>query len=262
MGRVIVFTDLDGTLLDHHTYRFDEALELLGCLKAHAIPLIIVTSKTRPEVLRLQRQLGICEPFIVENGAGAFLPAGSDLGGEATEDPAWNRFADARFYTAIRTAFAALQRHFELRGFGDMEVEEVMALTELDRDGAAEAMRRDFTEPFVAAEGTDIDALRSLARLEGLDVVEGGRFYHLITLGADKGNALRRIAALYGDDVRTIALGDGMNDKTMLEAASEAVLIPRHDGSFAPVGIDKVLRARYPGPRGWNQALKELLDEC
>ena len=69
MARPLVFTDLDGTLLDHHTYRFDEAAEMLEYLKARDIPLIIVTSKTRPEVLKLQQKLGIRAPFIVERAA-------------------------------------------------------------------------------------------------------------------------------------------------------------------------------------------------
>ena len=41
-----------------------------------AIPLVFVTSKTRAEVVRLQEEMGIREPFIVENGGGIFFPRG------------------------------------------------------------------------------------------------------------------------------------------------------------------------------------------
>jgi HAD superfamily hydrolase (TIGR01484 family) len=47
---LLVFTDLDGTLLDHHTYSFEPALPALNSLKEKNIPLIICTSKTRAEI--------------------------------------------------------------------------------------------------------------------------------------------------------------------------------------------------------------------
>lgn len=47
---IIIFTDLDGTLLDHNSYDFSEALEMLSYIKNHNIPLILTTSKTKIEV--------------------------------------------------------------------------------------------------------------------------------------------------------------------------------------------------------------------
>jgi mannosyl-3-phosphoglycerate phosphatase len=70
----------------------------------------------------------------------------------------------------------------------------------------------------------------------------------------------RRYVALYEEAVETIALGDSQNDFSMLEAADRAVLIPRYDGSYAPVTLEGLIRAPYPGPRGWNHALKEIFD--
>ena len=66
--KTIIFTDLDGTLLDHTTYSFDAAIPMLDYIKVNKIPLIIVTSKTKDEVLRIQKLLDMKGPFIVENG--------------------------------------------------------------------------------------------------------------------------------------------------------------------------------------------------
>jgi mannosyl-3-phosphoglycerate phosphatase len=263
--RTVVFTDLDGTLLDHHSYSFDAAAEMLGYLRKHRIPLVIVTSKTRPEVLKLQERLGICEAFIVENGAGAFIPSGSLLSdpsaGEACEP-----VSEAKSYRDVRAFFEGVKAEFALRGFGDMDVAEVMRLTGLEEAGARDAMRRDFTEPFVAEDRTVIPALREKALEAGLDVIEGGRFFHLVTHGATKGRALRalaqRYASCYGERVRTIALGDSANDVAMLEVADKAVLIPHPDGSYEAMEIGGLIRAPFAGPKGWNAALKELLDVC
>ena len=75
--QLLVFTDLDGTLLDHHTYRFQAASPALERLREAGIPVILNSSKTRPEMESLQQQLGIEAPFIVENGAAAIIPAGN-----------------------------------------------------------------------------------------------------------------------------------------------------------------------------------------
>jgi hypothetical protein len=46
----VVFSDLDGTLLDHETYSFDAARPGLDALKSRGIPLILASSKTRAEM--------------------------------------------------------------------------------------------------------------------------------------------------------------------------------------------------------------------
>ena len=51
----LIFTDLDGSLLDHNTYSFDPAAELLLQLEQQQIPVIPVTSKTRAEVMALRQ---------------------------------------------------------------------------------------------------------------------------------------------------------------------------------------------------------------
>jgi mannosyl-3-phosphoglycerate phosphatase len=71
--KVIIFTDLDGSLLNHEDYSFAAAQASLHRIKQYCIPLIMITSKTRREVELLQREMGIREPFIIENGGGIFF---------------------------------------------------------------------------------------------------------------------------------------------------------------------------------------------
>ena len=80
---VIVFSDLDGTLLEHDTYGFEAARPALDLLWGKNIPLILCSSKTRTEMEGYQKRLGIAGPFIVENGAGVYIPQGRlDLEGQ------------------------------------------------------------------------------------------------------------------------------------------------------------------------------------
>jgi predicted mannosyl-3-phosphoglycerate phosphatase (HAD superfamily) len=67
----VVFSDMDGTLLEHSTYSFAEAQPALDLLKSRGIPLDVCTSKTRSEVEFWRRLLGNKHPFIVENGGAA-----------------------------------------------------------------------------------------------------------------------------------------------------------------------------------------------
>jgi mannosyl-3-phosphoglycerate phosphatase len=262
MARALIFTDLDGTLLDHNTYAFDEALPMLEYFKEHQIPVIIVTSKTRPEVLKLQRRLGISDPFIVENGAGAFVPLDMQFDNTDAREQKWGMVSQSKSYKEVRRFVEKVQKEFGIRGFGDMDIQEVMQLTGLDRDAAEDAMQRDFTEPFIMERIEAVDVLRELAGRECLDIVQGGRFFHVISRGQNKGHALSMVSALYEshyeEPVEAIALGDSANDLTMLQVADKGVLIPKPDGSFAPLDIEEAIRAPFPGPKGWNSVLKEL----
>jgi predicted mannosyl-3-phosphoglycerate phosphatase (HAD superfamily) len=59
----VIFTDLDGSLLDHYTYSFAAATPLLDELNSQEIPVIPITSKTYAEVIRLRRFMGNSPPF-------------------------------------------------------------------------------------------------------------------------------------------------------------------------------------------------------
>jgi mannosyl-3-phosphoglycerate phosphatase len=70
----IIFSDLDGTLLDHDTYSFEKEKDALHLLKDNDIPLVICSSKTRSEIEFWRKKLGNIQPFITENGGGIFVP--------------------------------------------------------------------------------------------------------------------------------------------------------------------------------------------
>ena len=72
---VVVFSDLDGSLLDHHNYSYAPAQPGIRRLQEQDIPLVLATSKTRDEVLVFVNELGLDTPFIIENGGGILVPA-------------------------------------------------------------------------------------------------------------------------------------------------------------------------------------------
>ena len=73
---VAVITDLDGCLLDAHTYDIGPARGVLRLLRRRGVPLVLCTSKTLAEVRALFRTLGGPHLSVVEDGGGLFVPAG------------------------------------------------------------------------------------------------------------------------------------------------------------------------------------------
>ncbi|MEC8443110.1 MAG: HAD-IIB family hydrolase [Pseudomonadota bacterium] len=253
---ILVFTDLDGTLLDHHNYSTAAAQPALDALKAADIPVIFNTSKTQPEVLRLRRALGNTSPYVCENGGAIYYP---DDAGE------WQCELPGASYDDILKVLLQLRRDgFRFRGFNDMTETEVAAVTGLSIDDAHFAKQRAATEPLLW-QGSDDELTAFAAALEHhqLRLLKGGRFYHVMG-DADKASAMTWLANNYRTKTEhpivTIALGDGGNDKAMLEAADYPIVIP---GEHATLSIDhpQGQTAKSKGPQGWNDTVLPLLTQ-
>jgi mannosyl-3-phosphoglycerate phosphatase len=74
--KLIIYTDLDGTFLDHQTYSCMESLPALRAAKAHDTPIVFCSSKTRAEIEVIQQYTLVRDPFIVENGGAIYVPEG------------------------------------------------------------------------------------------------------------------------------------------------------------------------------------------
>ena len=146
--RILIFTDLDGSLLDHDDYSHAGADHALERISREGLPLIFVTSKTRSEVEALRRDLGVDHPFVVENGGGVFFPASYgdwDISGAIPYDGHQVLELGVE-YAALRRFLAGLPDTFSVRGFGDMSVEEVVGLTGLSPEEALRALTCDHTD--------------------------------------------------------------------------------------------------------------------
>ncbi len=240
----IIFTDLDGSLLNHEDYSYKEALEMLSFIKEHNIPLIFTTSKTKLECEILQAEMGVDSPFIVENGAAIFgIENIIQLG---------LSFDEISFFTQ------KYKEEFGLLLFSDMKIEEIMEYTGFDYASASLAKSRDFSEPFLPKYDEQLTALEKLAELNGLKILKGGRFYHCVGISQDKGVAVQKVLSLFPNRV-SIGIGDNYNDVEMLKSVDIPILIPHHKGKYIDVSINNLIKAPYKGSLGWNESLKKIL---
>ena len=265
--KIIIFTDLDGTLLNHNDHSFEDARPSLERIKRKDIPLIITTSKTRKEVENLQKILEIKEPFIVENGGGIFFPGGYQgfKIKNSLHRPPYTIVELGKPYAEIRRFIKIVGKQFGIRGFGDLTSQEIMEFTGLSVEDAKMAKEREFTEPFILERESDLEVLNDLALREGMKVVRGGRFSHLLSIHQDKGKAVKIVKDIFrencGEEIVAIGLGDSENDQEMLRNVDIPVLIPNYDGGYEELDLRNLIKSKYPGSKGWNESVKEILND-
>ena len=265
----VVFTDLDGTLLDRESYSHAAARPALEALRQREIPLVFCTSKTRAEVEAARKELGNRAPFIVENGAAICIPPGyfpfpfpaSKVGGD---------YHVIRLGVPYPEVVAALRRASahsgcEVRGFHDMTAAEVAKLSGLSLAQAELAKRREYDEPFVLLSDREVEIGSLLNRIEqdGLSWTRGGRFHH-IRGRHNKGEAAAILTGLFRRvraGVVTIGAGDGPNDISLLETVDLPIWIPTRHGTGLPTFASAWRLAPQEGPRGWNEAILQVLTE-
>ncbi|MCF8041829.1 MAG: HAD-IIB family hydrolase [Desulfarculaceae bacterium] len=264
---LVIFSDLDGTLLDHHTYSYQPALPALDQIKRRGIPLVLCSSKTRAEMLPLHAELGLDAPIITENGGGIFAPEGCPV----AKGDTWRAAGDGWRVLEIGLPINELRQRMEgfkdelgLKGFGDLSNHEVAKLTGLSKDQAARAREREFNEPLLPpGDEAAGQALTDAAQEAGLQLTHGGRFWHLLG-GGDKGKAVRLLSVLYAKrdpEMTAMALGDAPNDLSMLAAVDRAVLVARPGGGHAEVELEGLILEPLAGPAGFNHAVLAALDE-
>ncbi|TAL35969.1 MAG: HAD-IIB family hydrolase [Spirochaetes bacterium] len=259
----IIFTDLDGTLLDHATYSYERALPGLDLVRALRIPLVMVSSKTFPEMAALHAELSLHSPFIFENG-----------GGIAWVEPSGDEEFSVEIlgipFEEIRAAVPAVEEAlgFAITPIGDLDDGELAARTGLTPERVRLAKMRRASMPFIvpdAAARIDLESASARVARLGLVVTRGGRFYHLIGKGADKGEAVRRVIGYYlrtwgWDSLESGGIGDSENDVPLLRAVTMPVLVRRHDGSYIDCGFE-VIKTAEAGPAGFSEAVTLLCGE-
>ena len=266
---LLIFTDLDGTLLDEQ-YGWEPARPALDRIRNLGIPLILSSSKTLAEMRTIRSALRLMHPLIFENGAGIAVPDGYfETPGNGATDTGLIPETFGPGYAELRRILDEMRerRRYPFRGFGDMASAEVARLTGLDQVSAARARQRIGSEPglWEGSEAVRQDFIRELGEY-GLNAVRGGRFLHIMP-SVDKVTAMEALVSRYrtswpGSGFVVVAAGDSPNDADMLQASDRAVVIRSSDGAWMPLGRrEGVMRSPEPGPAGWNECLNRILDE-
>ncbi len=149
--KFVIFSDLDGSLLNSKDYSFEKAKEALHLIKKLNIPLILVSSKTKGEIENVRKKLKNKDPFVSENGGGIFIPVNYFKNFRSSdEDKDYFIVKIGEKYENLRSAIRdAKSKGFKIKGFGDMDIKEIMEITNLKKGDAILSKKRYFDEPFL-----------------------------------------------------------------------------------------------------------------
>jgi len=262
---IVIFTDLDGTLLDAESYSADAARPSIERLRDLGIPLIFCSSKTRAEIEWWRGHLENDAPFIAENGGALFVPA-AYFRGPIISPIRRDGYAVIEFgvpYTQLVETLdaAASETGCRVLGFHDMDVSKVASRCEIPMWMAELAKRREYDEPFEILQGDRDSLLRAIVGRKKR-WTQGGRFYHL-TGANDKAHAVQLLAHYFerhGDGVTTVGIGDALNDTGFLRAVHIPIILPSPHAEALGRAVPHARLARENGPAGWNSAVLELLE--
>ena len=289
MHTIVVFSDIDGTLIDIFTRKYGKSKELVKKLKESSIPVILCSSKTWAEQDVIRKDLGLeSEPFIIENGGAVIIPRSYFSGGGAgggdgsTDDDLKHHYGMrvvdgysvielGRSSAEIRKVLQYVRRKtgIPFKGVSDLSIEELAKIVGMTPEEAERMSKRQYGETILEIDKTEKVKFEQALSKEGPQVIHGGRYFD-VTAGNDKGKAVRILIDLYrkklGDGTIFIGIGDSANDAPMLKLTDIAILVQKYDGSWAEVdnsnNIPHVVKAKGIGPAGWENAFATIIKEA
>jgi len=267
--KLVIFTDLDGTLLDRNTYSFEPALPALNLIKQKGVPLILSSSKTRAEIEVYQKQLENGHPFVSENGGAIFIPK------DYFSFPfRYDRELKDYFvlelgapYSIIIEILGSVRKEtgIPLKGFSDFTEEELFSYCELDQKEATFAKKREYDEPFLVDGGEkEFEIVKRKIKEKGMNYTWGGRFHHIFGKN-DKGKAVEILKELYKTQffsIVSVGIGDSLSDLPMLSLVDYPILLNEKDDFLETLSpIQNVRVVNRGGSEAWNEAILNVVKE-
>ena len=255
-SRIWIVTDVDGTLMDH-SYDLTPAKETIIKLKRLKIPVILCTSKTASEVKVIQNDLGISDPFIVENGAAIYS--------NSFREGSWE-IVLGESYQKLELILKKLSKDigFKLIPLNDLSDSEANSLTGLSGNSLTLMRDRHWSMPFLNPPDQLEENLKKLCNKYGVVIFRGNRMSHLLSKNSSKGEAIKKLKEYYeNNNVKIIGLGDSPNDLPLLKESDYRVVISGTNGPNKKL-LDELDDMDYfiskePHGIGWQKEVKKIL---
>jgi mannosyl-3-phosphoglycerate phosphatase len=253
---VLVFCDLDNTLFEPRTFCLDRSRSnAFDRLERRHLRIVLCSIRTRVELELMQRELGLHQPFICEDGGALFVPRG--YFGHALEQAAdvagYQAVEFGRDYVEIVDALHGIAGYVqtEIIGFDDMSVDEVAVESEVPLLQARLAKLRSYSEAFRIVDPSPAAGVRLLKAIRGagFDCTKRGR-YHYIS-GRHRDRARQMLRALYRKAIGpfiTVAVGDDPANLGYLKDA-EIPLVVDWSAADGPPKTDAARRAQTSAAR-------------
>jgi mannosyl-3-phosphoglycerate phosphatase len=272
MSSGVVFSDIDGTLIDIFTGQFNTTIKFVNQLREYGIPLILCSSKTEAEQIELRRRANVSDPFIVENGGAVIIPLGY-FENMSNYESKYSVMETGNFQiielgkpaSQIKSALQKIRAssQFKFKSLSDLSIDEISIVTKMSTDAVSRMIQRKYGETIVEIKNDDLPGFVTKVQDFGLKVIFGGRFFD-ITGGNDKGTAVKILVDLYrrkyGGDVVFFGIGDSKNDESMLKFVDFPMLVQRPDGTWYDMKVDGLNKLNGIGPDGWILGFNKIIN--
>ena len=255
---LIIFTDLDGTLLHRETFKFDPIKDYIKELINNEIIIIPNSSKTEKEIEKFNEELGVELPYISENGSSIHglnlinsnFPNKIILSREKEE---LLKIFNLKIPEKIRDKCLLISKLDKKRQeiiFGQKDAK------------LKDVLNRKYTLPFLfSGEKKRKNRLLKILSSNSLTLQEGGRVSNLCdNVNKVKSmNKVIRILKKTKDKIKTIAVGDNYNDLDMLKNCDVPCLVFNDQFKLDQINIDNLIFSNKPSPEGWADVIKKAL---
>jgi len=274
--RHLIFSALEGALVDPRTESYAGAEDALYELEERKIPFVLLTSRTREEIEPIRRKLQHNHPFVTENGGGIFFPDGYfslKIPG-VVRTARYLSIAQGRPYAEVCEALDDIAEECSVgvAGFHHMSLREVADNTGMKPRNAELARAREFDEPFyfTSADNEAIARFVAAARAKGFDARRGSTFWHFSSK-CDAARAVRTLSQLFREathiKLTLVGIGGSDVDLPWLKAVDHPILLPAPGQGPEMAGqtmenpgrTKTIVMGDAPGPKGWSKAILDII---
>ena len=259
--QIVIFTDLDGTLLDKNTFKFDKIEKYFRELLSKDIIIIPNSSKTEAELSDFNKQYNLNLSFIAENGSS--IHGLNLIHKNLPEKMLLSKTTDEiyKIYKQNITPYLKEKITFILN-LKSKEQEEIFSLP---LDKMTLAIKRNHSIPIIF-NGTESEKneLIKIMNDSGLTIQTGGRIINICG-NVNKSKAISRTVELINtkinDEIITIGVGDNQNDIEMLRHTDYACLVKNDNFDSSLINIDNLIKSSEPSPEGWADVIKTAIQK-
>ena len=255
---IVIFTDLDGSLLHRDTFKFDSIKDYIKSLVNKGVIIIPNSSKTEKEIEKFNEELGLNLPFISENGSSIHglnlitsnFPDKLILSREKEElfKIFENKVPEELKVKCLQVSKMSKKQQENILGQKDRKLKD--------------ALDRKYTLPFLfKGDKNEKNRLLKVLNSNSLTLQEGGRVLNLCD-NINKVKSMNRVIKILKkteDKIKTIAVGDNYNDLDMLKSCDIPCLVFNDQFIQDQINIDNLIFSNKPSPEGWADVIKTAL---
>ncbi len=262
--KVIIFTDLDETLLKDNKFNHKILNNFIKTLLKKEYEIIPVTSKTYLEVIDLLKQIKYKLPFSVENGAAYYFPINNSkdyLYKKIVNPHAVKKNTIKKIFN--KSIFKSYLSH--LKFIENLSIVEQKKITKLNSKQLKDFNSREYSIPvLITGDKYFKKKFEETLFKYNLKIVFGGKLNNISGLHS-KLNSLIFFSNKYKQRLRNkkiiiISLGDNQNDIEILNNSNYSGIVKNNIYKIVNLKKKKnIFRSFTEAPFGWVEVLKKII---